>query len=83
MNNLAPILTYFDKDREGNEIHTPKTVIRFSKSSPVILTGSESGKVDVYRSFGLEHVQVSKADQIERLNLAIQKDEFTETKDKN
>ena len=53
---LAPVLTWFDKDAAGNNISTPKTVVRFSRNSPVLLTGTENGKVGVYRTHGLEHV---------------------------
>ncbi len=74
--NLAPVKTYFDKDSEGKDINTSKTVVRFSRNSPVLLTGSENGKVGVYRTLGLEHVQVSERDQIDRLLGAITKDEF-------
>jgi hypothetical protein len=41
-----------------------------------LLAGSEDGKVGVYRTLGLEHVQVSERDQINRLLSAIAKDEF-------
>jgi hypothetical protein len=58
-------------------VTTPKTVIRFSKNAPVILTGNMKGQVDVYRVNGLEHVQVSEMDQRNRLLAAIQKDDFT------
>jgi len=51
-------------------------VVRFSRNSPVLLAGSEDGKVGVYRTLGLEHVQVSERDQINRLLSAIAKDEF-------
>lgn len=74
--NLAPVKTYFDKDGDGKEINTAKTVVRFSRNSPVLLAGSEDGKVGVYRTLGLEHVQVSERDQINRLLSAIAKDEF-------
>jgi hypothetical protein len=60
---LAPLLIHFDKDAAtGNEVKTPKTVVRFSAGSPVVLTGTATGKVNVYRTFGLEHVQVSERD---------------------
>jgi WD40 repeat protein len=54
--DLAPVKTYFDQDSEGNNINTPKTIVRFSETSPVILTGNLVGDVDVYRTNGLEHV---------------------------
>jgi WD40 repeat protein len=54
--SLTPLITHFDKDSEGNAVHTPKTIVRFSATSPVILTGNVQGEVDVYRSKGLEHV---------------------------
>ncbi len=57
-------------------INTPKTIVRFSKKSPVLMSGNCNGTVDVYRTFGLEHVQVSEQDQITRLMQAIQKDDF-------
>lgn len=53
---LSPVFTYFDKDASGQEIHTPKTAVKFSRNSPVVLAGTEDGKVGVYRSHGLEHV---------------------------
>jgi hypothetical protein len=56
--------------------------VAFSRESPVILTGNSRGQVDVYRVNGLEHVQVSEKDQINRLLQAIQKDDYTETKGK-
>lgn len=46
-------------------------MIRFSKNSPVVLSGNLKGSVDVYRVNGLEHVQVSDEDQIDRLLSAI------------
>lgn len=73
---LNPVLTWFDKDASGQEVHTPKTIVRFSRQSPVVLTGTDNGKVGVYRTHGLEHVQVSERDQINRLLSAITKDEF-------
>lgn len=54
--NLGPVVTHFDKDAAGNEIKTPKTIVRFSASSPVLLSGNLEGGVDVYRTKGLEHV---------------------------
>jgi len=54
--NLGPQLTHFDKNSEGDPITIPKTVVRFSATSPVILTGNMKGQVDVYRANGLEHV---------------------------
>jgi len=76
---LAPKLTHFDSDSEGNDINVPKTVVRFSKKSPVLFTGNSIGQVGVYRTFGLEHGPVLERDQQERLISAITKDEFTET----
>lgn len=73
---LSPVLTHFDKDAGGNELHVPKTAVKFSRNSPVVLAGTEDGRVGVYRTHGLEHVQVSERDQIYRLMSAITKDEF-------
>lgn len=41
-----------------------------------MLAGTDDGKVGVYRSHGLEHVQVSEQDQRRRLLSAITKDEY-------
>ena len=57
--SLGPVVTHFDKLEDGTEDKTPKTIVRFSESSPVIMTGNEKGEVDVYRTKGLEYVQVS------------------------
>ena len=62
MNNLAPCKEYFDTDAEGNKNNVPKTVVKFSKTSPVIMTGSLDGRVSVYRLNGLEHGPVSDED---------------------
>jgi len=59
IDNLGPVVTYFDKNEDGTNNNTPKTIVRFSSTSPVILTGNLNGEVDVYRTRGLEHVQVS------------------------
>ena len=59
---LMPVVCHFDKDIAGNDINTPKTVVKCSKNSPVLLAGTEQGKVGVYRTMGLEHVQVSERD---------------------
>ena len=40
----------------------PKTVVKFSTVSPVIMAGSLDGRVSVYRLSGLEHGPVSKED---------------------
>ena len=75
-NSLGPQLEYKDKDPvTGQEITTPKTVVKFMKTSPVILAGSTDGKVCVYRTRGLEHGPVSDEDQMHRLMSAIAKDE--------
>ena len=80
---LTPLVCHFDKDSEGNEIKTPKTVVRYSNESPVILTGNLDGEVDVYRTYGFEHVEVSENDQRERLMQAIKKEDFTVSKKEN
>jgi len=70
INPLAPLITHFDKDAEGNIIKTPKTIVRFGPpgpSSQIILSGNMNGEVDVYRSKGLEHVEVTDYDQHRRL----------------
>jgi len=73
---LSPVLTWFDKDASGTELHIPKTAVKFSSNSPVVLAGTEDGRVGVYRTHGLEHVQVSERDQIQRVMSAITKDEY-------
>ena len=75
---LNPIVTYFDQDENGEDINTPKTIVRFSATSPVILTGNLKGEVDVYRTKGLEHVQVSEQDQQHRLLSALKHDDFAQ-----
>lgn len=84
--NLNPLVTHFDKDSNGAEIHTPKTIVRFGPpgpSSQIILSGNLVGEVDVYRSKGLEHVEVTDQDQQKRLLTALKKDDFaSDTKDK-
>ena len=80
---LNPVVTYFDPDDNGEPIKTPKTIVRFSVTSPVILTGNLKGEVDVYRTKGLEHVQVSEQDQQHRLLSALKQDDFAQdNKDK-
>ena len=76
-NNLEPRKTWWDKN-DGVEDRTPKTVVRWSHDNPVIATGNTKGIVDVYWVAGLDHVQVSESDQIERLLNSIVKDEFGE-----
>lgn len=80
MNNLAPMACFFDKDVDGNKVHTPKTAVRIADKLPVLFTGDTKGKVHVYRTSGLEHIQVTKAEQIRRLQSALSKDDFTESK---
>lgn len=80
---LGPVVTHFDKLEDGHDDPTPKTIVRFSSSSPVLLTGNDKGAVDVYRSKGLEHVQVSDQDQQNRLLSALKKDDFATDDKKN
>ena len=83
-NYLNPEVTHFDKDADGNDDHTPKTVVRFtpnfSKMSPVVMTGNSKGEVDVYRTRGFEHKQVSNEDQHNRILSVLKKDDFTADK---
>lgn len=76
---LAPILTEYDKTAQGTVINIPKTVVKFSKSAPVIFTGSLDGRVTVYRSYGLEHGPVSDEDQMNRIMNAIRKEDFSQS----
>jgi len=79
--SLAPQLDQWDKDPvTGQDINTPKTVVRFMKTSPVILAGTTDGKVSVYRTRGLEHGPVSDEDQQYRIMSCIAKDDFTKAK---
>jgi WD40 repeat protein len=43
VNNLNPVKTHFDKLEDGSEDKTPKTVVRFSQTSPVVLSGNLKG----------------------------------------
>ena len=80
--SLAPQLDQWDKDPvTGQDVTTPKTVVKFMKTSPVILAGSTDGKVSVYRTRGLEHGPVSDEDQMHRIMSAIAKDDFTGKKE--
>ena len=79
IDNLGPIITYFDEDEDGKRVHTPKTIVKFSPTAPVILTGNLNGQVDVYRTRGLEHVQVLVQDQQNRIMGALTKDDFAST----
>jgi hypothetical protein len=82
------LITHFDIDPEDKEkvINTPKTIVRFGPpgpSSQIILSGNLEGEVDVYRSKGLEHIEVTENDQQKRLLSALSKDDFSaDTKDK-
>lgn len=77
-NNLEPKRVHFDKVDKKTFDYTAKTCVRWHAKSPVIVTGNTKGVVDVYRTFGLEHVQVSHHDQVERLLESIKKDDFTD-----
>ena len=65
--SLGPQLTHYDSTTPGphdpnddtTNIKTPKTVVKFSRASPVVLTGSIDGRVGVYRTYGLDHGPVS------------------------
>ena len=80
-NNLEPKLVWFDKINKKSFSNIPKTCVRWSRQSPVLATGNSVGVVDVYRTFGLEHDQVSHDDQIKRLLASITTSDFTETKE--
>lgn len=82
-NNLEPKLTYFDKINKKTKSTTAKTSVRWSRESPVLVTGNVEGVVHVYRTNGLEHVQVSLNDQAERLLESIRKDDFAEDAKEN
>lgn len=77
-NNLEPKLIWWDKINKKTKSNVAKTCVRWSRQSPVLVTGNVKGVVDVYRTFGLEHVQVSHNDQVQRLLDSIKKDDFTE-----
>lgn len=80
--SLAPMLHQWDKDAEGNDIHVPKTIVKFSKTSPVILSGATDGRVGVYRTWGLEHGPVTDEDQQNRLMSAISEEDVSTSKKK-
>lgn len=75
--NLEPKLVHWDQTTDEQDIKDPKTVLTWSKKSPVLVTGNSKGVVDVYRTFGLEHVQVTKEQQWQRLLKNIVKDDFS------
>lgn len=70
---LNPRFCHFDPDTEAEDgkDRTARTVVKFSKSAPVLMAGTADGRVCVYRSHGLEHGPVSDEDQINRLINAI------------
>jgi len=80
-NTLAPLLDHWDVSPEGDKITIPKTVVKFSKTSPVILTGAIDGTVGVYRTYGLEHGPVLDRDQMNRIMSAIAKEDFSASKE--
>jgi hypothetical protein len=41
--------------------------VKFSKTLPVIFTGDTEGKVNAYRTYGLDHEQVTNEAKIKRL----------------
>ena len=63
-------------------METPKTVVKFLKTSPVVLAGSTDGKVSVYRIRGLEHGPVSDEDQQHRIMSCTAKDDVAANKEK-
>jgi len=48
---LDPFIS--DLPPEG-EIWEPKTMVRFCKAAPIIITGDMGGTVNIYRLFGYE-----------------------------
>ena len=62
LNPLEPKLVYWDQTNDEQKIQDAKTVVRWSNESPVLVTGNNKGLVDVYRTQGLEHVQVTQTD---------------------
>ncbi len=75
--SLGSQIEHFDKNEDGEIINVPKTVVKFSKTSPVILAGSLDGRVNVYRLNGLDHGPVSDEDQMHRLMSSIAKEDFS------
>lgn len=73
---LEPMKLWYDKGPDGENDPTKKTSVRWSRTSPILVSGNEKGIVDVYRTFGLEHVQVSEQDQVNRILSSIKKDDF-------
>jgi len=51
---ISPQVCHFDKNSEG-KITTPKMIVKFSKTLPVIFTGDNKGVVSAYRTYGLDH----------------------------
>jgi hypothetical protein len=37
--SISPQVCHFDKDEEKTKVHTPKTIVKFSRTLPVIFTG--------------------------------------------
>jgi hypothetical protein len=53
--SISPQVCHFDKDAETGKLHTPKTIVKFSRTLPVIFTGDTQGRVHAYRTYGLDH----------------------------
>jgi hypothetical protein len=47
-----------------------------------VLTGDTQGRVHAYRTYGLDHEQVTNEAQIKRLQKSLQKDDYAVTKAK-
>ena len=75
---LGPVVSHFDNKEDGSEDKTARTVVRFTNKGKVLLTGNVNGKVDVYRTQGLEHGPVTEEEQIARINKALKKDDYSE-----
>lgn len=55
--------------QQPNKANVPRKSIKFSKGSEVLAVGDADFDIDIFRLYNLEHIQVSEADQIKRLEL--------------
>jgi len=73
-NCVEPLVPFvYDRPLVQNPI--PRTSVRFSSTSPVLVTGNAAGIVEVFRLTGLETTQLSDDQQQKKLAKAIAKAE--------
>mmetsp|Transcript_114987 Transcript_114987/g.199397 ORF Transcript_114987/g.199397 Transcript_114987/m.199397 type:complete len:850 (-) Transcript_114987:113-2662(-) len=67
---LDPIVTHFPRDHMTRR---PRTCVRFSPNSPVLIAGDDQGSVDVMRMYNTDVQYYSDQEQQDRLNTVMVK----------